>query len=92
MNIKEIKSKLKGLLKEKRFIHSCGVAATARQLAIHYQYTDVDKAELAGLIHDCAKNLEEYYMLNNKVNSDIIFDTEEKNNPKIPILCDIYIQ
>ena len=57
MNIKEIKSKLKGLLKEKRFIHSCGVAATARQLAIHYQYTDVDKAELAGLIHDCAKNL-----------------------------------
>jgi len=41
---------------------------------------DENKAYLSGLVHDCAKNLEEYYMLNNKVNSDIIFDTEEKKN------------
>lgn len=41
-------------LSVKRFAHTLGVAATARQLAIRHGL-DADRAEMAGLLHDCAK-------------------------------------
>lgn len=41
-------------LSVKRFAHTLGVAATARRLALRYGL-DADRAEMAGLLHDCAK-------------------------------------
>ena len=37
-----------------RFVHTLNVASTAASLAMCYGF-DVDKAETAGLLHDCAK-------------------------------------
>ena len=54
MNSNEIKEKLAGQLKKNRFLHSVGVAECAAELAAHYG-VDVEKAYLAGLLHDCAR-------------------------------------
>ena len=47
---------LKNWIDEYRLEHSVNVSKCAAQLAGHYG-ADVEKAELTGLIHDCAKNL-----------------------------------
>ena len=41
-------------LNYKRFVHTLAVAGTASSLAMCYG-SDLEKAELAGLLHDCAK-------------------------------------
>ena len=46
--------KLFAALSTKRFAHTLGVAATARRLALLHGL-DADRAEAAGLLHDCAK-------------------------------------
>ncbi len=45
------------LLKPSRYKHSVGVMETAAKLAERFGY-DVKKAQIAGLLHDCAKNLD----------------------------------
>jgi len=50
--------KLKKLLSGERFNHSLGVMETSEKLAVRYG-ADVEKAKIAGLLHDCAKNLRE---------------------------------
>ncbi|MBR5152381.1 MAG: bis(5'-nucleosyl)-tetraphosphatase (symmetrical) YqeK [Clostridia bacterium] len=52
----EIKDWLQTRLSEKRFSHSLGVAQEAERLAKHYG-ADPQKAYLAGLVHDCAKEV-----------------------------------
>ncbi|MBQ1983373.1 MAG: HD domain-containing protein, partial [Spirochaetaceae bacterium] len=53
MTLEEVKALLKRRLKESRYIHSIGVADTAKELAgLHG--ADPQKAYLAGLVHDCA--------------------------------------
>lgn len=47
---------LRARLSKKRFTHSLNVAASARELAIHWN-ADPDWAYLAGLLHDCCKEL-----------------------------------
>ena len=55
-NYAKIRHKLEEALSEKRFEHTLGVAVTARMLArIHG--ADEEAAYVAGLLHDCAKNL-----------------------------------
>ena len=54
LSITDIKSILSKSLKEERFYHSLSVSAVAASLAMRYG-GDIRKAELAGLIHDCAK-------------------------------------
>ena len=53
----EIIEELKKRLKPTRFQHTLGVAETAVKLAEKYG-ADKDKAYLAGLLHDCAKNID----------------------------------
>lgn len=48
--------KLRGMIDEKRFAHSIGVRDTAVMLAARYG-VDTEKAKVAGLLHDCAKNV-----------------------------------
>lgn len=43
-------------LSHERFLHTMGVAKTAKSLASHWGY-DPDKAYLTGLLHDCAKDI-----------------------------------
>lgn len=56
MDIEQIKAELKRDLSEKRYNHSLGVAAEARKLAEKYN-VDPDRAYIAGLVHDCAKEV-----------------------------------
>lgn len=51
----ELQTKLKLVLQPKRYEHTLGVRYTAAALAMRYG-VDVDKAQLAGLLHDCAKS------------------------------------
>lgn len=56
MDKKQIAKDLESRLSRKRYVHSMGVSNAARHLARLYG-ADPDKAELAGLVHDCAKDL-----------------------------------
>ncbi|MBE3090721.1 MAG: bis(5'-nucleosyl)-tetraphosphatase (symmetrical) YqeK [Candidatus Atribacteria bacterium] len=57
VDIDLIKLKLKEMLGEERLEHSVNTSKIARKLAMKYDY-DTDKAEVAGLLHDCAKDLD----------------------------------
>ena len=48
------RKKLKSRLDPMRYEHSLSVSFTCMNLAMRYGY-DIDKAELAGLLHDCGK-------------------------------------
>lgn len=56
LSIEEMKAYLKTNLKEKRYIHTLGVAETAKKLA-RLNGISEEKAEIAGLAHDIAKNI-----------------------------------
>lgn len=57
MNIHQMEEKLKSVLSERRFNHSIGVMETAVKMAETFG-CDVEKARLAGLLHDCAKEID----------------------------------
>lgn len=71
----EILKYLKEKLNEHRYIHSLNVSKTAIKMAKLYN-ADVDKANIAGLVHDCAKNLSNDELLeickHNKIEIDSI--------------------
>lgn len=54
INMKKIRTKLAKSMDSKRYEHTLGVAYTAVSLAMRYG-EDLEKAMLAGLLHDCAK-------------------------------------
>ncbi len=54
--IQEIRTKLSSMLKPSRYEHSLSVSFTSICLAMRYG-ADLRQAELAGLVHDCAKHL-----------------------------------
>ncbi len=57
MTREEMKIKLKDSITKKRFIHSLNVMELAAELAAAHGI-DKEKAAIAGLLHDCAKNIE----------------------------------
>ncbi len=78
IEIEKIKEYLKDTLSEKRYIHSLGVAEEAVSLARHYG-ADEDKAYIAGLCHDVAKEIPNdiaKYMLKEKYGA-VLSDVEE---------------
>ena len=54
MKREKIEAKLKKELDAQRFAHTLGVVKTAREMARRFG-EDEHKAEMAGLLHDCAK-------------------------------------
>lgn len=54
MELNEIKKKLSENLKESRYDHTVGVAYTAAAMAMAFG-ADIQKAFMAGMLHDCAK-------------------------------------
>ena len=54
----DIEKSIKNTLKKSRYRHTLGVCYTACALAMRYN-VNVDKARLAGLLHDCAKGMDD---------------------------------
>ena len=71
--LEELIPKLRTYIDEKRFIHSLGVMETAAKLAKHYG-ADIKKAKIAGLLHDCAKCMDNFSLLKIAENFGIILD------------------
>ena len=82
LSISEIKSILSKGLKEERFYHSLAVSAVAASLAMRYG-ADVKKAELAGLIHDCAKAYPVDQFIRMADEFGIEIETVERENPQL---------
>lgn len=53
-NLLKMQKKLKKYVDEDRYVHTLGVMYTAAALAMRYG-EDLEKAQVAGLLHDCAK-------------------------------------
>ncbi|MDI3480466.1 MAG: hypothetical protein PWQ97_121 [Tepidanaerobacteraceae bacterium] len=79
-NIENIISELKKSLNEGRFKHSLGVMETASVLARRYG-ADPEKAQLAGLIHDCARDIPFDRQLKMAENFGILLDDIQKSEP-----------
>lgn len=62
MELKLIDHELNLILKKSRYQHSIGVKDVACDLAAIYGY-DMNKAEIAGILHDCAKYLTDEQLL-----------------------------
>lgn len=79
---KAILKMLSTSLTKKRFIHSINVMKTAVNLATFYG-GDVKRAELAGLLHDCAKDFPTISQLKMIKDFGIILDEIEENEPAL---------
>ncbi len=78
-NLRNINSDLKNILDKNRYEHTLGVASTAVCLAMKYEY-NLEKAEEAGLLHDCAKCISDDKKLKQCEKHNIsITPTEEKS-------------
>lgn len=82
LTIEEIKSYLKDNLKENRYEHVLGVVETAKKLAALNGVSE-EKAEIAALAHDVAKNLSKDKMKEIMTVSNIMLSDIEENNPNL---------
>ncbi|WP_123052953.1 bis(5'-nucleosyl)-tetraphosphatase (symmetrical) YqeK [Clostridium sp. JN-1] len=73
---------LKDNLKDARYEHSLSVRDTAVKLAEIYG-ADIEKARIAGLSHDCAKNMSNDDLLSIALSHNINVDNVYKENPKL---------
>lgn len=76
----DILSKLRESMDEGRFKHSLGVMETSLILARRYG-ANARKAELAGLIHDCARDMPFDTQLKMAENFGILLDDIQKQEP-----------
>ena len=81
-NIVTLQDKVKELLPKKRFLHTLGVQYTSASLAMRYEY-DVQKASVAGLLHDNAKCLSDGKILELCTQYELPISTVERNNPNL---------
>lgn len=80
--IGKYKAHLKENLSKKRYNHSVNVAGAALELARKYG-ADTDKAYIAGLLHDCAKELEISKQLEIALTSKLDVSEIEKKAPPL---------
>ncbi|NLG03310.1 MAG: HD domain-containing protein [Clostridia bacterium] len=76
----QICKKLKRSLDKRRYTHTIGVSYTAAALAMCYD-TDIEKAEIAGLLHDCAKCMDDKETLELCDKHRISITDVERRNP-----------
>ncbi len=81
-SIDEIIEYLKKNLSEKRFLHTIGVAETAKDLADRWE-VDSSKAYIAGLVHDCAKEVPFDETVKMLGKSGVVLNLIEKSTPGI---------
>lgn len=80
VDIKKIRKKMEKTLDPKRFEHTLGVAYTAAALAMCCE-VDINKAQTAGLLHDCAKCMSNEKKLLICEKHHIPVNDVEKKNP-----------
>jgi predicted HD superfamily hydrolase involved in NAD metabolism len=80
IDISDIKKSLEKHQDPERFEHTLGVSYTAAALAMRYGY-DIKKAQLAGLLHDCAKHYSEEKILQYCEKYNISITEVEWQNP-----------
>ncbi len=75
-----LESKIRRRLKPERFTHSVNVAKKAVELAEKYG-VDTRKAYIAGMVHDCAKNIPHEKARQKCIDYDVELDEGEISNP-----------
>lgn len=80
--ILELREKLKRKLNKSRYEHSLSVSFTCVCLAMRYGYP-LDTAELAGLMHDCAKCYDDEEIIRKCEKHKIPVSNEEKMAPAV---------
>jgi len=78
----EIRKNLKKKLDPFRFEHTLGVTYICQALAMRYEY-DLQKAGLAGLLHDCAKRFDNETMMAKCLKRDIPVTDSEIRDPSL---------
>lgn len=78
--IKDLKKDLKKEMDDSRFEHTLGVMYTCGALAMRYGY-DLDRAMLAGLMHDCAKCMPNAKKLKMAEKNHLEISSLERKNP-----------
>ena len=76
---KKLRKKIKDVMTKSRYEHTLGVEFTAASLAMRYE-VDIEKAELAGLLHDCAKCIDSEDTLDECKKYNIELTDVEKRN------------
>ncbi len=79
-HLKKIQHKLKKKLDEDRYEHTLGVRYTCAALAMRYGY-DMEKAQTAGLLHDCAKCVSDTKKIKICQQNSISISKSEEDNP-----------
>lgn len=79
-DLSKIQHKLKKHLDKERYEHTLGVRYTCAALAMRYQY-DMEKAETAGLLHDCAKCISDDKKISICEKDQIEITPAERENP-----------
>lgn len=82
MNVSKYVNLIKTRMSDKRFTHSINVSKSAVLLAKHYG-ADENKAEIAGILHDCCKEIPKDEMLQIISDGGIMLDSSEKASPKL---------
>ena len=77
---KKLRKKIKDVMTKSRYEHTLGVEFTAASLAMRYE-VDLENAELAGLLHDCAKCIDSEDTLDECKKYNIELTDVEKRNP-----------
>ncbi len=77
-----MRDKLEKMLKPKRYRHSLNVSAVAVKMADIFG-VDTKKAEIAGLLHDCAKNLDKEESIELCRVYGVLLDSIEVANPSL---------
>lgn len=77
---KTIRRAIEKVQDEKRFEHTLGVAYTAMSLAMRYD-VPIKDAEIAGLLHDCAKCMDDDKKISFCEKHNIAFSDIERQNP-----------
>lgn len=79
---RDIKKELEDILDSKRYEHTLGVAYTAACLAMRYDY-NMEKAYIAGLLHDCAKCMSNKDKIEYCEKHDLPITAVEQDNPSL---------
>lgn len=77
---KKLRKKVKDVMTKARYEHTLGVEFKAASLAMRYG-VDIDKAEIAGLLHDCAKCIDDEDKFDDCKKYKIELTDVEKRNP-----------
>lgn len=80
MDITRLRESMGKILTEKRFTHSLGVEEVAYDLALIHG-ADIQKASIAGILHDCAKYLSKEDFLAESEKYQLPISTYDRNDP-----------